>query len=211
LPNRTLALSSSGALPTAIGRAFLNECPGARPQELTMPHSGDRLSALLTGSVDAAVLQRADVARLENEAPGRYRVLGAPASLAHLDLEGVFVSRRLLAERRELAVAYVRERVFANRRVLDDPRLLYEEAARWPNMGRLDDRVVAGEVGAPAWARDGGLSEASLEATIAFFVDTDSLPPSIEPRTSADLSLLADALRAVAENDRGPVRLPDSR
>lgn len=200
LDARTLALSSSGSLPTAIGKAFLQQCPQAAPRILTMPHSGDRLSALLARSVDAAVLQRADVARLERDAPGQFHALEAPQAIHHLDLEGVFVSRGLIQNHRQLVVDYVRERIFANRRVLQDSNLLLEEARHWPDIGTLDPAVVAGEVGAPAWAADGGVSEGSIAATMDFFVRAGSLPPSIEPGRAADLSLLTDALRAVAGN-----------
>lgn len=201
LHGRTLALSSSGSLPTAIGRAFLRQCAEAEPRVLTLPHSGDRLAALLVGSVDAAILQRADVGRLEREAPGRFRALAAPRALAHLDLEGVFVSRRFLAEHRPVVADYIRERVFANRRVLDDASLLLQEARRWPDLGPLDAHVVAGEVAAPAWTRDGGVTEASIAETVDFFVTAGSLPPSLDARIIADLSILSDALDAVASNE----------
>ncbi|MGE3176831.1 MAG: ABC transporter substrate-binding protein [Vicinamibacterales bacterium] len=198
LHDRTLALSSSGALPTAIGRAFLQQCPRIEPRILTMPHSGDRLSALLGGAVDAAVLQRADIARLQRDAPGRFHALATPHAVSHLDLEGVFVSRRFLAEHRQVVVDYVRERIFANRRVLDNAGLLHDEARRWPDVGSLDAGVVDGEVSAPAWTRDGGVSGESIAATVDFFVTAGALPQSVDPGAVADLSLLSDALRAVA-------------
>lgn len=203
LHDRTLALSSSGALPTAIGRAFLRHCPGVAPRVVTLPHSGDRLSALLGGTVDAAVLQRADLVRLEREAPGRFHALPAAQAVEHLDLEGVFVSRRFLADHRPVVADYVRERIFANRRVLDDATLLFAEARRWPAVGPLDERVVAREVAAPAWTRDGGVTDQSITATVDFFISAGSLPPSIDIGAVADLSLLSDALRAVASNESG--------
>lgn len=210
LHDRTLALSSSGSLPTAIGRAFLQQCPGAAPRVLTMPHSGDRLSALLAGSIDAAVLQRADIARLERAAPGRFHALDPPRAIDHLDLEGVFVSHRLIHDRRQLVVDYVRERIFANRRVLHNSNLLLEEARHWSDIGTLDEAVVAGEVAAPAWTADGGVSRESVAATVEFFIQAGSLPHSIERGRVADLSLLADALRAVAGNV-GPPNTTDER
>jgi ABC-type nitrate/sulfonate/bicarbonate transport system substrate-binding protein len=210
LHDRTLALSSSGSLPTAIGKAFLQRCPNAVPRVLTMPHSGDRLSALLARTIDAAVLQRADIARLEREAPGRFHALDPPHTIDQLDLEGVFVSGQLIRDRRQLVVDYVRERIFANRRVLQNSNLLLEEARHWPDMGTLDEAVIAGEVRAPAWTVDGGVSRESIDATVAFFVHAGSLPPSLERDRVADLSLLADALRAVAENV-GPSSTADER
>ena len=98
---------------------------------------------------------------------------------------------------------YVRERIFANRRALDNVGLLFAEAEQWPNIGTLDGDVVAGEVKAPAWTRDGGISAGSIAATLDFFASSGSLPPSIDADRAADLSVLADALRAVASNESG--------
>lgn len=199
LDGRTLALSSRGSLPAALGEVFLQRCPGSHPRVLVMPHSGDRLAALRAGAVDAAVLQRPDVARLLKDAPGRFQVLNAfHEALPDLDFEGVFTSRRFLAQHRPLVVAYVRERVAANRRALADPASLLEEASHWPTMGTLDDDLVASEISAPAWSRDGGVTPASIGDTLAFFVRVGSLPATLDPVQIADLSVLDDALADLA-------------
>jgi ABC-type nitrate/sulfonate/bicarbonate transport system substrate-binding protein len=200
LHKRTLALSSQGSLPTALGDAYLQRCPAAKPRVLIMPHSGDRLSALLAGAVDAAVLQRADVTRLEQQAPGRFTTLeGFAAAFPDLDFEGVFVTRRFARTQRAAVVDYVKERVRANRRVLANPALLFEEARRWPTMGTLGRDVVEGEVRAPAWARDGGVTRASVAATLDFFIQVGSLPPSLTTDGVADLSFLEEALKTLEE------------
>lgn len=202
LDGRTLALSSRGSLPAALGEHFLAQCPAATPRVLTMPHSGDRLAALRAHATDAAVLQRADVARLQREAPGEFVVLdGFLAAYPDLDFEGVFTTRRFAQAHRHVLVAYVRERILANRRALDEPRSLYDEAAHWPTVGTLDDDVVAGEVKAPAWTRDGGVTPASLAATLDFFVRAGSLPAGLSVSQIADLSILDDALAVIARDD----------
>ena len=139
LHGRTLALSSQGSLPTALGRAFLQRCPHARPRVIVVPHSGDRLQALVNGAVDAAVLQRSDVARLNARAPGRFATIDEfGAMFPELDFTGVFVSRAFADARRGVVIDYVRERIRANRLVLDMPAMLVEEAGRWPSVAGLD-------------------------------------------------------------------------
>ncbi len=202
LHERTLALSSRGSLPTALGEAFLQRCPAAKPRVLVMPHSGDRLAALLAGAVDAAVLQRADVTRLTQQAPARFTTVeGFTEAFPDLDFEGVFVTRAFARTQRAAVVDYVRERVRANRRVLATPALLAEEARRWPAMGALDATVVAGEVRAPAWTTDGGITAASVGATLEFFVRVGSLPATLIADRLADLSFLEEALRTFDKGD----------
>jgi ABC-type nitrate/sulfonate/bicarbonate transport system substrate-binding protein len=203
LTGRTLALASRGSLPTALGEAYLLRCPAAKPRVIVMPRSGDRLSALRARAVDAAVLQRADVARLEHEAPGQFRMLASFRDVfPDLAFEGVFVTRRLLSKHRRLVVDYVRERIRANRRVLANPDLLYEEGRRWPAMGTLDAAVVAGEIGAPAWTHDGGMIPDRIAATLDFFVRIGHLPSSLTTGRLADFSVVKDALHAAeAEED----------
>jgi ABC-type nitrate/sulfonate/bicarbonate transport system substrate-binding protein len=202
LDGRTLALSSPGSLPTALGEAYLRRCPTAEPHVLVMPHSGDRLAALAHGAVDAAVLQRADVSRLQQQAPGRFRRLeGFGAAVPRLDLEGVFVRRNFLESERLTVVDYLRERILANRQVLDHPALLVEEARRWPAMAPLDEAVVDEEVRAPAWPRDGGLTRERAAATFAFFVQGGILPRSLTVDRLVDVSPLEEALHALAGED----------
>ncbi|MGE3513202.1 MAG: ABC transporter substrate-binding protein [Vicinamibacterales bacterium] len=194
LDGRTLALSSRGSLPDALGRVFLKRCPDARPRTIAMPHSGDRLAALEAGAAEAAVLQRADVARLMKDVPGRFHTLEAfRETFPDLDFEGVFTSRRFLEQHRPWVLAYVRERLAANRRALDTPATLEEEAVQWPAMGRLDADVVAREVAAPAWTRDGGVTRVSIAATLAFFVAAGSLPDQLDSAQLSDLSVLDEA------------------
>lgn len=210
LDDRALASSSRGSLPAALSDAFLRQCPEARPRLLAMPHSGDRLSALALHAVDAAVLQRADLVRLQSRAPGEFHALPSfAATQDRLTLEGVFTTRTFLREHRPVVIDYLRERVRANRLALDEPARLLAEAVKWPALGPLEEDVVASEVAAPAWDRDGGLTPDRVDRTLAFFVDAGSLPDSLKARSIADLSALAEALdilEAESLEPTGPTR-----
>jgi ABC-type nitrate/sulfonate/bicarbonate transport system substrate-binding protein len=204
-----LALSSPGSVPTAVGRAYLQRCPGASPQVVSMPGSGDRLAALLAGVVDAAVLQRADVARLHEQEPGRFRVLARlDEEFPNLRFEGVFVNGAFARAHPSAVVDYVRARVEANRRAIERPALLFEEARQWPAMGTLDQALVDGEARAPAWAVDGGLAPGSVPATLAFFVGAGTLPASLTAEQVADRSFLAEALQAIGTEPPGTRMAP---
>jgi ABC-type nitrate/sulfonate/bicarbonate transport system substrate-binding protein len=194
LDGRTLALSSRGSQPTALAEAYLSRCPSATPRVLNLPHSGDRLAALAAGGVDAAVIQRADLARLNENAPGRFATLdGFNADVAGLDFAGVFVTRRFAEAHRRVVVDYLRERLRAHQSVFVHPDLLLAEARRWPTMAAFDERIVKTEIEAPAWTKDGGVSLASARATLAFFVKAGSLPPTLNPDDLVDVSYVEEA------------------
>lgn len=205
LHGRTLALSSQGSLPTALGQAFLQRCPDARPRIVTVPHSGDRMQALLNGAIEATVLQRSDVARLQARAAGRFTTVDEfDTTVPALDFTGVFVRRAFADAHPDVVLDYVRERIRANRLVLATPALLVEEAGRWPSIASLDAAVVEGEVQAPAWARDGGISPASVAATLQFFAGTRSLPASLTTGDAADFSFADAAVTALSDEDGTP-------
>jgi ABC-type nitrate/sulfonate/bicarbonate transport system substrate-binding protein len=204
LDGRTLALSSRGALPTALGDAYLRHCPDATPRVLAIPHSGDRLSALQHGAVDATVLQRSDLTRLQQQAPGRFHSLDDfTSALPDLDLTCVFVTRHFLQTERRTVIDYLRERIRTNREVLAHPDLLFEEARRWPTMAAIDGPVAEGELRAPAWSRHGGISPKSVAATFDFFVRDASLPASLTLDQLADFSPLQEALLTLDQAARG--------
>jgi ABC-type nitrate/sulfonate/bicarbonate transport system substrate-binding protein len=205
LHGRTLALSSQGAQPTALGQAFLRRCAHVKPRVIVVPHSGDRLSAIANGAVDATVLQRSDVARLHARAPGRFTTIREfRAMFPDLDFSGVFVGRTLIDARRDVVAAYVRARIQANRLALDTPAALLEEARQWPSMASLDAAIVDGEVRAPAWTADGGITPASLAATLRFFVETGGLPASLSADQIADFSFVGPAVEQLDGEGRTP-------
>ena len=205
LQGRTLALSSQGSQPTALGQAFLRRCAHVKPRVIVVPHSGDRLAAIANGAVDATVLQRSDVARLHERAPGRFATIPEfRAMFPDLDFSGVFVGRALVDTRRDVVSAYVRARIQANRLVLDSPSILLDEGRRWPSMALLNAAIVDGEVRARAWPRDGGITPDSLAATLKFFIETGGLPAALSVDQLADSSFVEAAVEALDRDEQAP-------
>ena len=76
LDGRRLALQSENAGGTALFRAYLaKQCPSVRPQTLLVPQSENRAAALLSGNLDAAVLELSLFLWLERQAPGQFHIL----------------------------------------------------------------------------------------------------------------------------------------
>ena len=197
LDGRRLALQSESAAGTALARAyFAQECPSMRPQTLLVPQSESRAAALLSGHLDAAVLELGIFLWLDQQAPGRFHILeDFAARWPGIKVSGVQVNTDFAKKHPDVVRSYVRARVVANRAVLADPSLLVAEAMRSIGGSASWPAVVRAYVGMMAWAPDGGLTEADVERSLAFFKRTTGLKPDLTVADVADLSVL-DAVLA---------------
>ena len=76
LDGRRVAVNSLGATSDQVLHAYLAEaCPDASPAILVMPQTASRTAALVTGTIDAAVIFRDDALAAMKRAPGRVHVL----------------------------------------------------------------------------------------------------------------------------------------
>jgi ABC-type nitrate/sulfonate/bicarbonate transport system substrate-binding protein len=191
-----VAIQSEAAAGTVLARAyFAEECPDVRPQTLSVPHSENRAAALLSGNLDAAVLELSLFLWLDQQAPGRFRVLeDFAARWPLIKVTGVHVNTDFAAAHPEAVRDYVRARVLANRAVLADSSLLVAEATRvigvsaaWPEIARTYVRMTA-------WPSTGGLTEADVERSLAFLKRPGGLKADLMPATVSDLSFLGAVL-----------------
>jgi ABC-type nitrate/sulfonate/bicarbonate transport system substrate-binding protein len=194
LDGRRLALNGEAAVSTDLLRVYLAQaCPDARPAVLHIQSVENRAAALLAGTIDAATIELGVLGWLEEQAPGRFRVVeNFAARWPSIKTTGVQVNARFAAARPEVVLAYIRARLAANRDMSANPDLVVAEAtrvlgpsARWP-------RVARAYLDAGAWAADGGLTITDVERTLAFF-ENDTLRRA-RPHDVSDLSFLEAAL-----------------
>lgn len=208
LDGKRLALQSEGAAGTALVRAFLAErCPGATPDVIMVPGSGNRFAALLAGSIDATVLQQSDVSRLTEQAPGRFVVIADFLQVwPELRVTGVQVNSRFAAAHPAWIDAYVQARLSANHRattaledVVQYANTLLGPQPRWSEQAREYAAL-------PVWPRDGGLTRAGAAATLAFLQARSGLAPGLTVDDVVDFSFLDRALastrRATGDSTR---------
>lgn len=201
LEGRRLALQSEGAIGTAfVRRYFAEACPKLVPQTVFVPQSENRAAALLSGHVDATVLELAVYHWLDRQAPGRFRVL-EDFSTRWPDLIATVVNANSdFAKQHPAAVRdYVRARVLANRAVSADPSLLVEHAKR--AFGDSEELASVAKLYGSLQAFDtaGGLTAEGIAATLTFLQAQGELPHSVVPAQVADLSFLVGALRDLPE------------
>jgi len=199
LDGQHVAIQSESAAGTALLRDyFAEECPEVRLQTLFIPQSQNRAAALLSGQLDAAVLELSLFLWLDQQAPGQFRVLedfGARWPL--LKVTGVYVNSDFAREHPEVVRDYLRARVWANRAVTADPSLLVAEATRRMGASPEWPGIVKAYLGMTAWAPNGGLTEVDVERSLAFFKRV-GLKTELTASDVSDLSFLQSV---VAESD----------
>ncbi|MEQ1758422.1 MAG: ABC transporter substrate-binding protein [Vicinamibacterales bacterium] len=199
LDGQRLALHAEGAVGTVLARVYLaDRCPDAHPEVLLVPVSANRLAALLSGSVAAAVLKLSDVSQVERLAPGRFTMV-TDFGNAWDDLKTTLVHTNTnFAESHPDQVRdYVRARVLANRQAATDHDEVLRQAKRVLGEGS-DWTPEAREYAAlPAWHPDGGMTRAELDRTLRFMIDRSGIDQTLTVDRVADLSVLEDVLREV--------------
>jgi NitT/TauT family transport system substrate-binding protein len=201
LDRRRLALHGEGAAGTALARAYLAaRCPQARPEILMVPGSPNRLAAMLSGAVDAAVLKVSDVDQLERMAPGRFSEIADFArEWPGLVTTPVHVNTRFAAAHPDQVRDYVRARVLANRQAASDQaellrqaRRILGDAADWTPDARAHAAI-------PAWDPDGGLTRSAVARTLEFMTTHAGLDASLTRDRVADFTYLDAVLRELGQ------------
>lgn len=196
LAGRRLTLQSEGAVGTALAYGYFAEaCPDWTPRPLFVPQSENRAAALLSGNIDAAVLELSMFLWLEQRAPGRFRIVeDFSARWPHLLSAGVHVNGDFAKSHPDAVRDYVRARVAANRAVLADRSLLVKEAQRAIGASTDWTAIADAYVAAAVFHADGGLTADAVARSLAFFQTRSGLEPSLTPDDVADVSFLTRAL-----------------
>jgi ABC-type nitrate/sulfonate/bicarbonate transport system substrate-binding protein len=194
LEGRRLALHGEGGVVNTLVRAFLaEECPDVTLSPVYMEDSSSRAAALLTGQLDAAPIDLNLLHWLEEQAPGRFHVMSDfAARWPSIKTIGVQVNSDFAATNREVVIEYIRARLTANRDLASDAGLLAAEAERHLGPSPRWARVARAYVEVHAWAPDGGLTQADVVRTLAFF-STGALT-GLSAESVADLTFLEEAL-----------------
>jgi ABC-type nitrate/sulfonate/bicarbonate transport system substrate-binding protein len=196
LDGRRLALHTQGGVVNALISAFMaEECPDATPETLHIEQSSARAAALLSGAVAAAGLDLNMALWLEEQAPGRFRVLSAFAERwPAVKTLGVQVNTDFANAHPDVVTDYVRARVLASREVAADPDRVVAAAERFFGLSPRWPGVARAYIATRAWSPDGGLTRTDVVRTLEFF-RSPALAP-LSPDQVADLRFLEAARRS---------------
>lgn len=193
LSGRRLALHGEASVGTALIRAYLaEECPAAKPIYLYIQDSENRAAALISGTIDASGIELGVLQWLTEQAPGRFNILvDFAARWPSIKTTGVQVNTDFAAAHPDVVVDYLRARLIANRDLASDPDLLVAEATRKLGPSPTWPRTAQVYLEGRAWAPDGGLTEADVDRTLAFF--SSDTARALSAQDVADLRFLQEA------------------
>jgi ABC-type nitrate/sulfonate/bicarbonate transport system substrate-binding protein len=196
LNGRRVAVNSLGATGGELFSAFRREaCPEAKPNVIVVQGNQNRAAALLTGTIDAAVILRDDAIDLEQRAPGRVKVLeDFGVRWPRVMSIGVFVERGFATKNRRAVQDYLRACLVAQRTIATDASRL--EAAARETLGgdRAYHAVAAAYIEARAWDPNGGLMAESVNEAMRFLVRGKTLPENVAASSLVDRSVLDSVL-----------------
>jgi ABC-type nitrate/sulfonate/bicarbonate transport system substrate-binding protein len=203
LEGRRVGSHSAGSVGFALLEAYLSEqCPGTEPLFVHIPGSSSRMSALLAGTVDAAVLQQDDLLRAAAPDAARLQVLEVfGRRWPNVATTLVFVNLAFARAHPRAVEDYLRAYLEVTRSNARDAAPLAMEAARVFETTSDLLPVVKAYVANGAWDPRGGLTDAAVEETRRFFVRTGSLPGATPPAALVDRSYLDRVLDELAAGD----------
>lgn len=204
LAGQRVASHSAGSVGYALLRAYiLEQCPGTEPINLQVPGSSSRMSALLTGTIDAAVLQHDDVLRADQVYAGKTRVLETFAKRwPRVTTTAVFVNTEFARVNPSAVEDYLRACLHVHRDNARNPAQLASAAAK--ALEASDDLlpVVKVYVANQVWDLQGGLAPEAVDQTVAFFVRTGSLPEARAAGSLIDRTFLDRVLAGLTVEQR---------
>jgi ABC-type nitrate/sulfonate/bicarbonate transport system substrate-binding protein len=196
LAKARIGLQSQGSSGTILLRAYLaEECPGISPMFLHMPGSAIRMAALLSGALDAAMIQRSDALTLARRTHGRLAVAeDFGVRWPGMVMRATFAHAGFARAHPDIVEAYVESILLAFRDIADDEQRLASEASRFLETDEGVSEAAREYVQSRVWQVDGGLDPAAVRRTVAFFNRIGVLPEHPEGFQFADRTFLDRAL-----------------
>jgi ABC-type nitrate/sulfonate/bicarbonate transport system substrate-binding protein len=184
--------SATGLSPTLLDLYFKQHCPGITPVYLTIPNSASRAAALLAGQLDAAVLPGEQFGSLSRQAPERFAASFTYAeAYPDIMIDGIQVRKDWADNNPQTVRDYLRAVLTSYRDVAANPQVLYTEAARRLHLDAADVKLAAdAHLQNRIWRPNGGMTSASIQATIDLMIQTGILPDDVSVDDVADLSYL---------------------
>ncbi|MCL4486748.1 MAG: ABC transporter substrate-binding protein [Chloroflexi bacterium] len=197
LDGKSVALSGTTGVSPALFNEYVKQtCPGSKPQIVVIASAPTRSAALLSGNVDAAQIESQDAVELDRTAPGRFHTLVALAKVfPQVQSGGIHARVDWANQNADVVKDFVRALLFADRKVNDNPQVLYDESVK--RLG-IDPEVAkqAGEIqfGYNTWDRNGGLTAENIQSTLDFLGKIDPTLNGLHTQDVADLSYLSEVL-----------------
>lgn len=159
--------------------------PAVKPQLLIGGFSSARVQAMLSGQMDASVIQFVDWLRLKAQGGDRFHLLQTYATdFPDIFSKVGFVRTSLLSQNRPLVEDYIRANVLAARKLKQGGVQAVEAAIR-ATLPKIDPAAIP-EIAKvysslPVWPTDGGLSQRGQDKTYEALVRNGFIPSGRKP------------------------------
>lgn len=163
-------------------------CPEVQLNLAVIEGSDNRLAALVIGQLDSSVVDLQDWAQLQVLRPDEFVVVGDFSKELPIMRAAFAATRSFIAENEQLIEDWIDVHLDVYSEIYENPQILVDKGAEL--LGEVDPellpQVVQAFVDARVWPTDGGLTDAGVEDTIAFF-DGDG-DPFVNIKSAADVS-----------------------
>lgn len=190
LEGKKVAYHSPGSM--TRGLAFLAASTyGFEPEWMVIEGSEVRAEALLSGQIDATVIDYENVVNVQLQSPGNYHVLVSfAADYPGLMGNGLFARADFIDANPELIDAMVEALLVTFRRVNEEPDYLFDEAPKFlPGAEQEPERLremIQYYLDFNVWDSNGGFSPEAAADTVDLYVEVGDLEEAVPFEEWAD-------------------------
>jgi NitT/TauT family transport system substrate-binding protein len=174
LAGKTVAVHGETSFTKTVADLIIEEYGLEDVEVVIIPGSDVRAQALLSGQIDATVLDIQDVALASQQAPGEINILVRFSQL-YPELTSVrfAASKVWIDENRALAKEVVKALIEANRAAVADPDGTVAKAQAYFDDQDPDlvDGIIRSFIEGDHWVLDGGMSEENALSELQFYLD----------------------------------------
>lgn len=198
---KRVAIHSNISSVALMTRLYLKAAPEAKPNIIVIPGSPNRIQAMLSGQIDASVVQLGDDDAILAQQPDKWAVVFNYAKEMPDLLDSILVVRDdFLAQNRPTVLEFTKRLLEAHRKVNSDVNFLIQAAKERevtiPKGATLENharRYVEAEV----WPNNGGLSQKAYTFSTSALVETGFIKSEVPANQAVDLSVLDDVLKQI--------------
>jgi NitT/TauT family transport system substrate-binding protein len=190
---KRLAINATVSSTTLYGQLMVNNLPGVKPQLLVIPGTPARVSALIAGQADAAVLQLSAVPDLEKQQPGKFHTIyNVASSQQGLSDSMIFVRTDELKNHRDFVKTVVDAIVAQQADAYSNTAALGAAITKYiPSTDVATGKAMAKlYTTSKAWPADGGFTKADVQKTLDRLATAKLVSPIPTVKQSADLTLV---------------------
>lgn len=193
--------ATTGANPAILALYLKNECGGAKPELIVIGESAARSAAFVSGKLDATFLPGEELLKIQEQTPDKFHtLLSHSKEYPNLLVDSLHARQAWLEQNPEPARDLIRAILKANRAVIANPQLLYNESAKRLKLDPAVAKKIADvHLQNGIWSPNGGMTAESVQSSIDFYSDAAGLKKGLKVADVADLSFLNTILQEIGK------------